>query len=74
MYYSDPEGNDIEMQVDNFDTPEEANDFMNSKLFAENPNGTDFDPEELVKKVQAGENQATVKKSIEIGPWGLPDF
>jgi len=46
MYYSDPDGNKIEIQVDNFDTPEAANEFMTSKYFAENPIGTDFDPEE----------------------------
>ena len=71
MYYNDPDGNKIEMQVDNFDTVEEANDFMTSKYFAENPIGTDFDPEELVKKVEAGENHAAIKKRVEIGPRGL---
>jgi catechol-2,3-dioxygenase len=74
MYYSDPDGNKIEMQVDNFDTAEEANDFMASKYFAENPIGTDFDPEDLVKKIEAGESHAAIKKRIEIGPRGLPDF
>lgn len=74
MYYSDPDGNKIEMQVDNFNTPDEANAFMSSNLFSENPIGTDFDPEELVRKVQAGESPAALKKRIEIGPRGLPDF
>ena len=68
MYYSDPDGNKIEMQGDNFDTAEAANDFMASKYFAENAIGTDFDPEELVQKVKAGEDHATIKKRVEIGP------
>ena len=74
MYYSDPDGNKIEMQVDNFDTPDEANEFMSSKFFAENPIGADFDPDELFSKVQAGESHAALKKRVEIGPRGLPDF
>ena len=46
LYYRDPDGNKIELQVDNFDTSEEADAFMKSSLFAKNPIGTDFDPEE----------------------------
>ena len=46
LYYRDPGGNKIECQVDNFDTPKEADDFLSGSLFAENPIGTDFDPEE----------------------------
>ena len=72
MYYSNPNGNNIEMQVDNFDTPDEVNDFMSSKYFAENPIGTDFDPEEIISKVQAGESLGALKKRIEIGLRGLP--
>jgi hypothetical protein len=58
MYYEDPDGNKLESQVDNFDTPAEANEFINSALFRENPVGTDFDPEELVKRVRSGEDHA----------------
>lgn len=46
MYYRDPDGNKVELQVDNFDTPEEADDFMRGPLFIQNPVGTDFDPDE----------------------------
>ncbi|OKL60190.1 hypothetical protein UA08_04920 [Talaromyces atroroseus] len=51
LYYRDPEWNKIEMQVDNFDTNEEANAFMNSGEFAENPFGVDFDPDEWSAKI-----------------------
>ena len=71
MYYTDPDGNKIEMQVDNFDTAEEANDFMTSKYFSENPIGTDFDPEELLHKVNSGESHVAIKKRVEIGPRDL---
>lgn len=74
MYYNDPDGNMIETQVDNFDTVKGADDFMKSNLFAENPIGTDFDPEDLVRKLEAGENVADLKKRVEIGPRGLPNL
>jgi hypothetical protein len=73
IYYRDPDGNQIETQVDNFDTIDEANTFMASKEFAENPIGTDFDPEELIGKIRAGEDEEVLKKRVEIGPRGLPE-
>ncbi|KAL6253127.1 hypothetical protein RBB50_000848 [Rhinocladiella similis] len=72
IYYKDPDGNMIETQVDNFATIEEANDFMHGKYFAENPIGTDFDPEELIQRIKNGEDEETLKKRVEIGPRGLP--
>lgn len=68
MYYDDPDGNRIEIQVDNFDTPDEASVFMASKFFNENPIGVDYDPEELIKRLKSGEDHAAIKKRIEIGP------
>ncbi|KAJ9638565.1 hypothetical protein H2204_004336 [Knufia peltigerae] len=67
IYYLDPDGNQLETQVDNFDTIEEVARFLGSKEFARNPIGTDFDPEDLVKRLQSGENDASIKKRIEIG-------
>ncbi|EXJ76271.1 uncharacterized protein A1O5_00779 [Cladophialophora psammophila CBS 110553] len=71
IYYQDPDGNQIETQVDNFDTVEGANAFMASKEFAENPVGVDFDPEDLIKKLQAGHDPRELKKRENIGPRGL---
>lgn len=51
MYYRDPDGNKVELQVDNFDTPEEADDFMNGPLFQSNPIGTDFNPDDWSQKI-----------------------
>ena len=48
MYYADPDGNRVELQVDNFATPEEATAWMASPEFAANPIGVDFDPEDYV--------------------------
>ena len=71
IYYADPDGNQIETQVDNFDTAEEATQFMMSKYFAENPIGTDFEPEEMIEKLRNGADPAQLKKRVEIGPRGL---
>ena len=46
LYYRDPDGNKVELQVDNFDTAEEADAFMRGPLFAMNPIGTDLDADE----------------------------
>lgn len=72
MYYEDPDGNLIETQVDNFDTSEAANAFMSGPLFAENPVGTDFDPEVLYKTMQTGIPESELKKRVEIGPRTMP--
>src|ERR1700747_3889573 len=42
MYYADPDGNNIELQVDNFETPEEAQEFLESDAFTETPVGVLF--------------------------------
>ncbi|KAJ4991090.1 glyoxalase/Bleomycin resistance protein/Dioxygenase [Stagonosporopsis vannaccii] len=74
IYYRDPDGNMLETQVDNFDNLEEANAFMASKHFAENPIGTDFDPEELIEKLRNGANEKQLKIRHEIGPREMPDL
>ena len=74
IYYKDPDGNMLETQVDNFDTVEAANNFMTSKEFAENPVGTDLDPEELIERIRKGDSDEVLKKRPEVGPRGLPDF
>ena len=65
IYYTDPDGNMIETQVDNFDTAEEASAFMASPAFEKNPIGTVFDPEETIRRLRSGESHASIKKRIE---------
>lgn len=55
FYYPDPDGNQIELQVDNFDDINEATAFMESESFAKNPVGVAFDPEEMLKRFRGGE-------------------
>ncbi|KAI0595557.1 Glyoxalase/Bleomycin resistance protein/Dihydroxybiphenyl dioxygenase [Biscogniauxia sp. FL1348] len=71
IYYQDPDKNMIETQVDNFDTIEEANELMSSSEFAENPIGVDFDPEDLIKRLERGDPIAEIKKRPNIGPRGF---
>ncbi|KAI0004061.1 Glyoxalase/Bleomycin resistance protein/Dihydroxybiphenyl dioxygenase [Xylariaceae sp. FL0662B] len=71
MYYQDPDGNTLETQVDNFDTSAQANAYMASAAFAENPMGVDFDPEDLIARLESGEPEADIKKRPDIGPRGL---
>ncbi|KAJ5633486.1 Glyoxalase/Bleomycin resistance protein/Dihydroxybiphenyl dioxygenase [Penicillium lividum] len=73
IYYRDPDGNMLETQVDNFDTVEDANAFMMSQAFAENPIGTDFDAEEMIKAIKSGKDDRALKKRREIGPRVLLD-
>ena len=70
MYYQDPDGNQIESQVDNYDDPADATAMMEGPLFGENALGTDFDPEELCAAVDRGEDEAKLKIRKEIGPRG----
>lgn len=71
MYYQDPDGNQIELQVDNFATIEAATDFFYSPDFAENPIGVDFDPAELARRYHSGEGDAAIKRRARIGQRGL---
>ncbi len=54
MYYRDPEGNEIELQVDNYATIEEATAYFSSPAFAANPIGIDFNPAILLQKLRGG--------------------
>lgn len=69
-YYADPDGNRIETQVDVMSV-DEANQFMKSPEFAENPIGVDFDPEDLLRRLDRGEDEAGLVKRGNIGPRGL---
>ena len=53
MYYQDPDHNHVELQIDNFTTPEEINAFLDGPEFTENPIGEDFDPDEMVTRFLA---------------------
>jgi catechol-2,3-dioxygenase len=54
MYYQDPDGNFVEMQIDNFAEPDEATGYMNGPEYAADSVGPAFDPEALLTARQSG--------------------
>lgn len=67
MYYSDPDGNEFEMQVNNFDTSEEALAFMATEEYKQNPIRVDIDIDDWIKRVRGGEDETVLKKRPVIG-------
>jgi catechol-2,3-dioxygenase len=62
LYYRDPDGNQMEFQVDNFDSTAEAAAYFLTEDFARNPIGVEFEPDELLRRLRAGEPDALLKK------------
>lgn len=56
MYYRDPEDNLVELQIDNFTTAEEAEDFMQGEIWLRRPGGAPIDLDDLVQRFRAGES------------------
>jgi hypothetical protein len=54
MYYADPDGNQMEFQVDCFGSNEEANEFMAGPHFAGNPIGVEYDADDWLARLRAG--------------------
>lgn len=61
-YYRDPDGNDLELQVDRFEEPEDATAYMESEGFTNNAVGVLIDPAELRRQMAAGVPLAEVMK------------
>ncbi len=69
LYYHDPDGNQVELQIDNFETEEDLIEFMRSGAFAANPLGVEFDPQELLAKFEAGVSASElVQRDRQQGP------
>lgn len=71
LYYADPDGNQLEFQIDNYDSVEEAGEFFFTDAFATNPIGVDVDPAALRDRLQAGEDEAALKRRAPSGPRGV---
>ncbi len=54
MYYADPDGNQMEFQVDAFEATEDCNAYISGPPFEANPVGVEFDPEEWLATVRDG--------------------
>ena len=54
MYYGDPDGNQMEFQVDSYPSNDQANEFMYGPGFDTNPIGVEYDPEDWLAQMEAG--------------------
>jgi catechol-2,3-dioxygenase len=54
MYYADPDGNQMELQVDAFGSSEESNAYMCGPHYSTNPIGVEYDPEEILARLRSG--------------------
>jgi hypothetical protein len=64
LYYADPDGNRIELQVDNFATIQEGTAYMRSEAFSRNPVGLPIDPDEMLARQRRGDPAEAI-----IAPW-----
>jgi catechol-2,3-dioxygenase len=62
MYYKDPDGNGVELQVDAFKTKQAAADYFKTAAFKADPIGVPFDPEAMVRDWEAGVPEAELVK------------
>ena len=62
MYYRDPDGNKVELQIDNFESVEDLKGFFRGGAFKKNPIGVTFDADELARKFHEGVPEAELKK------------
>lgn len=53
MYYADPDGNRVELQIDNFPDAESTQAYLLSDEFQKNPIGVEFDPDDFVTRFEA---------------------
>lgn len=54
LYYHDPDGNQMEFQVDCLGSNELANAYMHGPNFAANPIGVEFDPDAILAALRGG--------------------
>lgn len=54
LYYADPDGNHVELQIDNFPDAASLHAWFESGAFAKNPIGVVFDPAALAARYRAG--------------------
>lgn len=54
MYYADPDGNQMEFQVDVYPTAEELQAYISGPKFGVNPIGVEYDPVEWLARLRAG--------------------
>lgn len=61
FYYADPDGNQVEFQVDCFATSDEAVAYMQTDAYATNPIGVEMKPDDFVARVESGADLQTLR-------------
>ena len=64
FYYRDPDGNNVELTTQNFDTLDEMIAFMASEEFLDNPSGEEIDPDAFVARWR--ERRAKAAPEVEV--------
>lgn len=67
IYYEDPDGNTVEMQIDNFATAEGATEYMMGEEYSADPIGPSFDPRLMAEERKKG----TAVEKITSRAWAL---
>ncbi len=67
FYYRDPDGNQVELTIDVFDSPAALDEWFNGSDFGINPIGVRFDADELIRRFEAGESEAALTVRPRIG-------
>ena len=73
LYYQDPDGTFVEMQIDNFAEPQHATDYMLGPEYAEDSVGPAFDPEAMLAARRAGASVADLTNRAWSTKAHLPD-
>lgn len=68
MYYADPDGNQMEFQVEVFATGDDAGDYLRGPNFEANPVGVEYDPEEWLAQIDAGTPAGELLEAQADGP------
>jgi catechol-2,3-dioxygenase len=71
LYYRDPDGNSVELQVDVYATKAETAAYFQTDAFGRNPIGVAFDPEALAAAYEAGASDAELLRQPD-GPAAPP--
>lgn len=61
IYYRDPDGNLVELQIDNFATPDEATAYMQEAEYGADPAGPSFEPDIMLSALRSGTPESVLR-------------
>jgi len=71
LYYADPDGNQMEFEVDGFATKKECADYFHGEIMGQNPVGVEYDPDDWLARLRSGVPEAklmTVDPAADVSP------